>query len=337
VKLPAGIQVLERGWLSSNNILLYDGDRATLIDAGYVGHAAQTLELVKSALAGRRREFAKHCFAPAPVGDDAASPRAPNRGQRSEVKLTRLINTHSHSDHIGGNATLKAAFACDILIPAGIEKMVAEWDAEALLLEPACQRADRFAHDGVIENHAALEMGGMTWQALPAPGHDMSALVYYCAERRILISGDALWNDGFGIIFGELMGKDDALPATRRTLEMIAGLAVDVVIPGHGAPFVDVPEALQRAFQRLAAFETDGTRMGRNAVRACFTFNLLDMQRLKEDDLPAYLKSVPFFDTVNQRVLKLSDDDFASWLLGDLLRARAVEVKDGWILPCVAP
>lgn len=307
--LPAAIQVLERGWLSSNNILLFDGDRATLVDAGYVGHAGQTLGLVKSALAARREPTA----------------------------LTRLINTHSHSDHIGGNATIKAAFGCDILIPAGIERMVAEWDAEALLLEPACQRADRFAHDGVVDNHATLEMGGLAWQALPAPGHDMSALVFYNPERRILISGDALWNDGFGIIFGELMGKDDALPATRRTLEMIAGLAVDVVIPGHGAPFTDVQEALERAFQRLAAFEADGTRMGRNAVRACFTFNLLDMQRLKEDDLPGYLKSVPFFDTVNQRVLKLSDDDFASWLLGDLLRARAVEVKDGWILPNVAP
>jgi glyoxylase-like metal-dependent hydrolase (beta-lactamase superfamily II) len=161
----------------------------------------------------------------------------------------------------------------------------------------------------------------------------MSALIYYCAEKRILISGDALWQDGFGIIFGELMGKEDALPATRNTLEMISRLPLDIVIPGHGAPFTDIDEALQRAFQRLAAFEADGTRMGRNAVRACFTFNLLDMQRLREDDLSSYLQRVPFFTTVNQRVLKLSDDDFARWLLGDLLRARAVTVRDGWILP----
>ena len=50
-ELPASLRVIERGWLSSNNILLFDGDEATLIDSGYVGHAAQTVELVREALA----------------------------------------------------------------------------------------------------------------------------------------------------------------------------------------------------------------------------------------------------------------------------------------------
>ncbi|MCM2309578.1 MAG: MBL fold metallo-hydrolase [Sulfuritalea sp.] len=309
MKLPETIQVIERGWLSSNNVLFFEGDTVTLVDAGYVGHAPQTVALVKSALAARR----------------------------GSVGLGRLINTHSHSDHIGGNAALQAEFGCRIVIPAGIERMVADWDTDALLLDAAKQRGHRFAHDAVIEPGSEFDMGGMSWQALPAPGHDMEALVYYCAERRLLISGDALWQDGFGIIFGELMGRKDALPATRATLEMIGRLGVDTVIPGHGAPFADFDAALARAFKRLESFEADSTRVGRNAVRACFTFNLLDLQRLREDELPAYLKSVPFFDSVNQRMLGFSDEDFASWLLGELLRSRSIEIKDGWILPTMAP
>jgi glyoxylase-like metal-dependent hydrolase (beta-lactamase superfamily II) len=309
MKLPDAIQVIERGWLSSNNILFFEGESATLVDAGYVGHAPQTVELVKSALAARR----------------------------GTGTLGRLINTHSHSDHIGGNAALQAAFGCKIVIPAGIERMVAEWDTDAMMLDAARQRGERFAHDAVIEAGSEFEMGGMTWQALAAPGHDMEALVYYCLEKRILISGDALWQDGFGIIFGEVMGRKDALPATRTTLEMIGRLAVDIVIPGHGAAFDDFDAAMARALRRLESFEADSSRVGRNAVRACFTFNLLDLQRLREDELAAYLKSVPFFDSVNQSILKLSDDDFASWLLGELLRSRSIEVRDGWILPTMAP
>ncbi|MCF8151308.1 MAG: MBL fold metallo-hydrolase, partial [Sulfuritalea sp.] len=178
MKLPDSIQVLERGWLSSNNVLFFEGESATLVDSGYVGHAPQTVALVKSALAARR----------------------------DPVTLKRLVNTHSHSDHIGGNAALQAEFGCRIVIPAGIERMVSDWDTHALLLDAARQRGDRFAHDAVIEANSEFEMGGLVWQALPAPGHDMEALIYYCAEKRILISGDALWQDAFGIIFGELMG-----------------------------------------------------------------------------------------------------------------------------------
>ena len=237
----------------------------------------------------------------------------------------------------GGNAALQAAFGCKIVIPAGIERMVAEWDTGAMMLDAAKQRGERFAHDAVIEPGSEFEMGGMSWQALPAPGHDMEALVYYCAAKRILISGDALWQDGFGIIFGEVMGRKDALPATRSTLEMIGRLGVDIVIPGHGAAFDDFDAAMARALRRLESFEADSSRVARNAVRACFTFNLLDLQRLHEDELSAYLKSVPFFDGVNQRILKFSDEDFASWLLGELLRSRTVEVRDGWILPTMAP
>jgi glyoxylase-like metal-dependent hydrolase (beta-lactamase superfamily II) len=223
------------------------------------------------------------------------------------------------------------------VIPAGIERMVAEWDTKALLLDSAKQRGDRFAHDAVIEAGGEFEMGGYTWKALAAPGHDMEALVFHCAEQRILISGDALWQDGFGIIFGEILGRKEALPATRATLEMIGRLAVDIVIPGHGAPFDDIDGAMARALRRLESFEADSTRVGRNAVRACFTFNLLDLQRLREDELPAYLKSVPFFDHVNVTMLGFSDEDFASWLLGELLRSKSIELKDGWILPTMAP
>ena len=34
--LPPDIRVIERGWLSSNNILLSAGDEVTLVDSGYV-------------------------------------------------------------------------------------------------------------------------------------------------------------------------------------------------------------------------------------------------------------------------------------------------------------
>jgi len=304
VTLPAQVRVIERGWLSSNNIVCLDGDQATLVDSGYVGHAAQTVELVKSAVATRH--------------------------------LTRLINTHSHSDHIGGNAAMQRAFGCEILIPAGIEQHIAHWDEEALLLGPAAQRGDRFRHDGVIAPGDEFDMGGLTWQALVAPGHDMEALVFHCPQERLLISGDALWQDGFGIVFGELLGRGGALAATRQTLEMLARLEVDTVIPGHGAPFGDYPAALARAFGRLEAFERDPKRVARNAVKACFTFSLLDLGRLPRAELAAFVERVPLFRNVGRDHLGMTPAELAEWLKSELLRAGAIALEGDDIVPTMA-
>jgi len=304
VSLPAQIRVIERGWLSSNNIACIEGDGATVVDSGYVGNAAQTVELVKSVLVARR--------------------------------VTRLINTHSHSDHIGGNAAMQRAFGCRILIPAGIEAQVANWDEEALLLGPAAQRGDRFRHDGVIAAGEEFEMGGLRWRALPAPGHDMEALVFHCAEERLLISGDALWQDGFGIVFGALIGDAGGLAATRGTLEMLARLDVETVIPGHGTPFGDVPAALARAFGRLEAFEREPQRMARNAVKGCFTFLLLDVGRLPRQGLAERLDGIPLFRRIGGGLLKMTMPELADWLVAELLRAGAIAIEGHDIVPTMA-
>ncbi len=302
--LPASLRVIERGWLSSNNVLAFDGDAAALVDTGYVGHADQTVALVRQGLGTRR--------------------------------LARVVNTHSHSDHIGGNAALQRAWGCEIVIPAGIAEHVAAWDEEALLLAPAGQRGDRFRHDAVIRAGETFVMGGLEWRAHPAPGHDMAALVFHCEAACVLISGDALWADGFGIVFGEVMGRPGALAAQRGTLEMIGRLAVDLVIPGHGPAFADVDAALDRAYKRLAAFEQDPLRMAKNAVKACFIFNLLDMGRLAPAALDAYVAGVPFFCDVGARLLGMAPDALARWLYDELLAAKAIAVEDGFIVPTMA-
>ena len=49
-ELPAHLSVLERGWLSSNNIVFADDEVPTVVDTGYVTHADATLALLQQAL-----------------------------------------------------------------------------------------------------------------------------------------------------------------------------------------------------------------------------------------------------------------------------------------------
>ena len=121
MSLPAlpGLDVFQRGWLSSNNVLLHgDGAGAVLIDAGHVLHAAQTVALVRQAL---RKE-----------------------------PLAGVVNTHLHSDHCGGNASLQRAFGCTLTIPPGQWAAVQAWDEDALSYAPTGQRCERFTADAAL-------------------------------------------------------------------------------------------------------------------------------------------------------------------------------------------
>jgi len=296
VKLPRGIQVLERGWLSSNNVVLQAGG-ATVVDSGYGAHAAQTVALVEHALRGK--------------------------------PLERLVNTHCHSDHMGGNAALQRRFRCRTSIPAGEAPLIERWDERELILSAADQRAERFAFDDTFGDSDTLVMGSYEWQVLAAPGHDTHAAMFYSPETRALISGDALWENGFGAVFAQLFGRDTALAETRRTLERIAALGCEIVIPGHGRPFGEVDAALARAFSRLEGYEEDITRLARHVVKVLFTFAMLEKRSMPLAELPAYLERVPILAETNRSYLRMKAEAFAEWLVADLERAGALERRGG--------
>jgi glyoxylase-like metal-dependent hydrolase (beta-lactamase superfamily II) len=302
------MRVLERGWLSSNNIVMTGPEDTVLVDSGYLAHAPQTLALVEQALLD------------------------PDRGARP---LERLVNTHCHSDHMGGNASLQRRYGCHTSVPAGEAPLISRWDEEALLLSYADQRAERFRVDATIAAGDRLRMGGIDWIAVAAPGHDTHALMFHSPVERILISGDALWEDGFGVLFPQLYGHAGTFAETRRTLDSIAALDARLVIPGHGEPFDEVDAALERAYSRLHAFEEDPARLARHAARVMLTFALLEKQRLPLASLPDYVENTGVLRDINRRFFALSPQDFADWLVHELERVRAVKREDGNLVPLV--
>jgi len=302
--LPAGVRVLERGWLSSNNILLRDATGFTLVDSGYGAHVPKTLALLEGALAGAPLEW--------------------------------LVNTHCHSDHMGGNAAIARRYGCRTSIPAGEAPLIDAWDESGLVLAYADQRAERFRYDDAFAPGEVLQMGELDWQVLAAPGHDMHAAMFHAPEARVLISGDALWENGFGVIFPALFGREEAFRETRATLDAIAALNVKAVIPGHGRPFDDVDAALERAFRRLDGYEQDITRLARHCVKVMLTFALLEKRALALDGLSAYIDSVPIFGEINRRHLGMTTAALAAYLVTDLERAGAVTRTGGSLVPLVA-
>jgi glyoxylase-like metal-dependent hydrolase (beta-lactamase superfamily II) len=298
VNLPESVRVVRGNLLSCNQILLSDADSAVLIDAGHLTCADATLTALR---------------------------RTEHLGAR---KLTRLILTHAHSDHMGGIATLRRVYGCRVTVPAGEADAISRWDMRALWLDWAGQQCERFAFDTTLGDGEHFEAGGLRWDALAAPGHDAGALMFWCAAERVLISGDALWEDGFGVVLPE---PSDAIAAARRTLERIAALDVRLVIPGHGRPFTDVQHALARSFSRLRALADDPLRAVRSVLKAMFAFSLLERGRMPLAQALGWLQEVPLYREYNARYLRQAPDELARWLLADLEKVGALRREGDWL------
>ena len=299
---PPQLHVFVRDWLSSNGVVLRSRDGHVLIDTGYSRHAPMTLALLAS-----------------------------DRGIRNDP-LAWIVNTHCHSDHIGGNAALVEKYGCPVAVPEGEAPMIERWDQKALLYDYCDQRADRFIVSQGLQPDTTHVWGDLEWRALAAPGHDMGALVFFNPEHGILISGDALWENGFGIVMPREIDPA-ALPAARATIEMLAGLAIRVVVPGHGEPFTDIPAALDRAMRRVDAFEAEPMRMVRHILKALLVFSLLDHQQLPLAELPFYLDRVGLFRDFNRQFYRLPPSEMAAMLVGELEKTGAVRCEDGWLRP----
>jgi glyoxylase-like metal-dependent hydrolase (beta-lactamase superfamily II) len=232
---------------------------------------------------------------------------------------------------MGGNAALRRAYGCTIAVPAGEASLIATWDQRALLLDYAGQRAERFDVDEILQPGSTHVWGELEWGMLAAPGHDMGALVFFNDAHGILISGAALWQNGYGFVMPPQIDAK-ALPATRATLELIAGLDVRRVIPGHGEPFADVHAALERAFRRTDAFEADPLRLARHALKVVLVFALLDRERIALSGMPQFVERTGIFSDFNARFFRVPPATLAEQLIDELERVGAVRREDGYLL-----
>lgn len=300
VRLPAGVVVLERGWLSSNNVLLVGPGRVDMVDSGYGSHSEQTLALVEKVCAGRT--------------------------------LGTLVNTHLHSDHCGGNAALQARHPGLVtLIPPGLAEAVRAWDEVALTYRPTGQTCPRFGFQGVVEPGRNIELGGSQWEVYAAPGHDPHSVLLLEPESRTLISADALWENGFGVVFPELEGEA-AFDEVAATLDLIEQHMPSVVIPGHGAVFTDTKSALATARRRLASYRLDPTRHARHAAKVLIKFRLLEWQAVSWDAFLAWSDATEYLRMVRERFFPaLPAHRWVETLADELIRSGAARLEGGML------
>jgi hypothetical protein len=90
--------------------------------------------------------------------------------------------------------------------------------------------------------------------------------------------------------------------------------------------------ALERSFQRLAAFERDELRLVRHVLKVMFVFSLLDRQHLPLRRIPDYLATLPLYADFNACYFQLSDVGLAEMIVGELERLKVVAKENGFLV-----
>ena len=290
--LPSRVHVIERGWLSANTVVMTGQHNRALVDSGYWTHSSQTLALVQTALGGQAPDL--------------------------------LLNTHLHSDHCGGNASLQATYpALQTLIPPGQAPRVTSWDPVGLSYAPTGQHCPRFQFQGLLTPGTEILLGDHSWEIHAARGHDPHSVVLFQREIRTLISADALWENGFGVVFPELEGED-AFDAVAATLGLIADLAPLSVIPGHGPVFSYSDAIMEKAKSRLAAFVSNPIRHANHASKVLIKFKLLELQSVHITTLKEWAMATPYMVVMHRRFFEhYPSDEWLTQLIAELVASGA--------------
>lgn len=235
--------VLVRGWLHSNCVIV-GGSTPTLIDTGYF------------------------------TGADTLIRQIETLGGFAIEDLKEIYLTHVHSDHSGGCAELQTRTNATTWAHAQCRELVEEWSPRSLWLENTGQVLPRFGIDKTLVPEQSLVINGVEWTVIETLGHAVGGVSFYCRAHRLLISGDALWESGFGALHLTLEGEQ-IIDLAETALDNLAALDVAVVIPGHGKPFEDFEGALGRARAKLKSYREHPAETLRRDARAMLAFWLL--------------------------------------------------------------
>jgi hydroxyacylglutathione hydrolase len=297
---PAWLHFFRRAY-PSGNMVLVTGERPILIDTGYGADVEETERLLRAA------------------------------GTPPE-RLSLVVNTHYHCDHVGGNFALQTQYRVPIGASAEDAAIVNTRDPQACAAEWLDQPVEPYTVDRALGDGDELEAGGVTLRVVATPGHTLGHICLFAPEDGALICGDAVHGDDVGWVSPYCEGIG-ALQRAMASLDRLAALNPRWACSGHGAPMKKPLAAIDAARRRYERWLADPTKPAWHACKRAVSYNLMLADGLHAADIAPFLLRQPWFQDCARRSFGLDPADFVQPLLDEVVRSGACTWRDGRLVP----
>ncbi len=161
--------------------------------------------------------------------DPGAEPRRIiDTASNEKIRITSIINTHGHIDHIGANAVLKETTSAKIYIHEADSAALVNAERNLSLFtgtEKKFPPADHQLKDG-----EKIKIGAEEITILHTPGHTPGSICLL--GSNYIFTGDTLFADSIGRTDLPSGNENEIYQSLKKILKIVKG--DPVVLPGHG-------------------------------------------------------------------------------------------------------
>ena len=161
--------------------------------------------------------------------------------QKHGLRVTQIIVTHAHIDHVGGAVKLKKLTNAPILLNENDDQLLRMLDVQASWLgmrDPGPVDVDETPGDG-----HKIRWGTLEATVIHTPGHTQGSICLLISREKTLISGDTLFQGSIGRTDLPGGSYEKIIRSIHQKLLVLPGDTI--VIPGHG-PTTTIEEERER-------------------------------------------------------------------------------------------
>ncbi|QUG42453.1 MBL fold metallo-hydrolase [Psychrobacillus sp. INOP01] len=249
----------------------------------------------------------------------------------SPEDLSLIVNTHYHSDHVGGNFHFQSNYGVNIAAHKWEADLINNSDSESCSAEWLDQPVEPYRVDRKLSDNDEIETGNRTLQVLHTPGHTLGHISLYEPEEEILICGDLFHRDDIGWlnIYREGVAS---IHRSMESLDRLSKFRISRAYSGHGPQIENPQAAIDVARERFEKWLGNPEKVSWHACKRIFSFTLIMKDGLAKEEVDNYLLNCGWFQDFAHYSFQLQPEEFIQVLIDEMIRSGAASWQNDYLV-----